>query len=112
MPATAFRAISRKSPTSATSVKLYEKGTRLAMVSSFRRAALAAILALCSLAAAHAQQITPVIVVDHGPEAVQQQQKHYVVMVSLDGFRFDYAKKYGAKHILALGEKGARAPGG
>jgi predicted AlkP superfamily pyrophosphatase or phosphodiesterase len=82
------------------------------MLSSFRRAALAAILALCSLAAVHAQQITPVIAVDHGPESAQQQQKHYVVMVSLDGFRYDYAKKYGARHILAIGEKGASAPDG
>ena len=82
------------------------------MLSSFRHAALAAILALCSLAAVHAQQITPVIAVDHGPESAQQQQKHYVVMVSLDGFRYDYAKKYGARHILAIGEKGASAPDG
>jgi predicted AlkP superfamily pyrophosphatase or phosphodiesterase len=82
------------------------------MLSSFRRAALPAILALCSLAAVHAQQITPVIAVDHGPESAQQQQKHYVVMVSLDGFRYDYAKKYGARHILAIGEKGASAPDG
>ena len=82
------------------------------MLSSFRHAALAAILALCSLAAVDAQQITPVIAVDHGPESAQQQQKHYVVMVSLDGFRYDYAKKYGARHILAIGEKGASAPDG
>ena len=82
------------------------------MLSSFRRASLAAILALCSVTCLHAQSITPVIAVDHGPEAVGQQQKHYVVMVSLDGFRYDYAKKYGAKHILALGERGASAPDG
>ena len=30
-------------------------------------------------------------------------------MVSLDGFRYDYAKKYGAKHLLALGAQGAIA---
>jgi len=82
------------------------------MLSSFRRAFLPAILALCSWTAVPAQQITPVIAVDHGPEAVEQQHKHYVVMVSLDGFRYDYAKKYGAKHILALAEKGASAPDG
>ncbi|HTY83652.1 MAG TPA: ectonucleotide pyrophosphatase/phosphodiesterase, partial [Silvibacterium sp.] len=59
-----------------------------------------------------AQQIAPVIAVDHGPNAPEQQQKHYVVMVSLDGFRYDYAKKYGAKHLLAIGAKGASAPEG
>lgn len=34
-------------------------------------------------------------------------KKPYVVMVSIDGFRYDYAKKYNAKNILALAENGA-----
>jgi alkaline phosphatase D len=33
-------------------------------------------------------------------------------MVSLDGFRWDYAKKYGATNLLALGKQGAWAPEG
>src|ERR1700761_3165891 len=82
------------------------------MLSSFRRAWLAAALLLYAAASAHAQPITPVITVDHGPQSEEQQHKHYVVMVSLDGFRYDYVKKYGAKNILALGEKGASAPEG
>ena len=82
------------------------------MLSSLRCASRAAFLVVCSLAVAQAQQITPVITADHGPEFLPQQQKHYVVMVSLDGFRYDYAKKYGAKHILELGEHGASAPDG
>lgn len=81
------------------------------MLSSLRRTALAAALALCSLAVP-AQQVTPVIAVDHGPQSPQQQKKHYVVMVSLDGFRYDYPKKYGAKHLLAIGSEGASAPDG
>ncbi|MDP5140829.1 MAG: ectonucleotide pyrophosphatase/phosphodiesterase [Spirosomaceae bacterium] len=36
-------------------------------------------------------------------------QKPYVIMVSLDGFRHDYAKKYGAKNILAIAENGSSA---
>jgi predicted AlkP superfamily pyrophosphatase or phosphodiesterase len=65
---------------------------------------------ICLLsAAAGAQQIAPVITVDHGPNALIQESKHYVVMVSLDGFRYDYAKKYGAKNLLALGARGAEA---
>src|SRR5580704_19050555 len=44
-----------------------------------------------------AQNLAPVITVDHGPNATAQQAKPYVVMVSLDGFRYDYAKKYHAK---------------
>jgi predicted AlkP superfamily pyrophosphatase or phosphodiesterase len=53
-----------------------------------------------------------VITVDHGPNGEAQQAKPYVVMVSLDGFRYDYAKKYGAKHLLALGAEGAVATQG
>ncbi len=59
-----------------------------------------------------AQQPAPVIAVDHGSNAAAQQAKHYVVLVSLDGFRYDYAKKYEAKHILALAKAGASAPDG
>jgi alkaline phosphatase D len=61
-------------------------------------------LALCAAA--------QVITVDHGPNEPAQQAKPYVVMVSLDGFRYDYAGKYGAKHLLALGAGGAFAPEG
>jgi alkaline phosphatase D len=39
-------------------------------------------------------------------------KQHYVVLVSLDGFRWDYAKKYGATHLLALGKQGVWAPEG
>ena len=77
-----------------------------------RRAFFAMLLGLICCASLTAQQIAPVIAVDHGPNAPEQQQKHYVVMVSLDGFRYDYAKKYGAKHLLAIGAKGASAPEG
>ena len=33
----------------------------------------------------------------------------YVVMVSLDGFRYDYAERYQAKNLLALRDAGASA---
>jgi predicted AlkP superfamily pyrophosphatase or phosphodiesterase len=56
--------------------------------------------------------ISPVITVDHGPNAPQQLSKPYVILVSLDGFRYDYAKRYRAEHLLALGAQGASAPGG
>jgi predicted AlkP superfamily pyrophosphatase or phosphodiesterase len=59
-----------------------------------------------------AQSLAPVITVDHGPNTEAQQAKPYVVLVSLDGFRYDYAKKYGAKHLLELGGEGAIAPEG
>jgi len=64
----------------------------------------------CLLCSAQDQQV--VIAVDHGPNAAAQQSKHYVVLVSLDGFRYDYAKKYGAKHLLAIAARGASVPEG
>src|SRR5271154_5132804 len=82
------------------------------MKSLLRRAVFTGFLILLCCAQLRAQEITPVIAVDHGPNTAEQQQKHYVVMVSLDGFRYDYPKKYGAKHILAIGAKGASAPDG
>ena len=66
--------------------------------------------AVCSLA--QTPQSIPVITADNGPNAFVQEQKHYVVLVSLDGFRYDYAKKYGATHLLALAKEGASAPDG
>jgi alkaline phosphatase D len=59
-----------------------------------------------------AQAIAPVIEIPNPPNSAAQQAKHYVVLVSLDGFRYDYAKKYGAKNLLALAQRGASAPGG
>ena len=56
--------------------------------------------------------IAPVISVDHGPNTPQQMAKPYVILVSLDGFRYDYAKKYHADHLLALSAQGASAPEG
>lgn len=53
-----------------------------------------------------------VIKVDHGPNTASQIKKHYVVLVSLDGFRWDYATKYGATHLLAIGARGVSAPDG
>ena len=49
---------------------------------------------------------------DHGPNALVQEAKHYVVLVSLDGFRWDYARKYGATNLLAMAAHGASAPDG
>jgi hypothetical protein len=70
---------------------------------------------LCALAGwpgSLAQSIAPVITVDHGPNAPSQINKPYVILVSFDGFRYDYAKKYHAEHLLALAAKGASAPDG
>ncbi len=66
-----------------------------------RLVALPFFLSLCAVA--------QVITVDHGPNAEAQQSKSYVVMVSLDGFRYDYIEKNRAKHLQDLGAAGAIA---
>ena len=33
-----------------------------------------------------------------------------VILISLDGFRYDYAKRYGSTNLLALASRGASAP--
>lgn len=45
------------------------------------------------------------------PNSSAQQQKPYVILVSLDGFRNDYAERYNAKNLLALGKRGISATG-
>jgi alkaline phosphatase D len=51
---------------------------------------------LLSLAAAHV--------------CAQPAERPYVVLVSLDGFRYDYAERYKAANILAIRDAGAAAP--
>lgn len=76
-------------------------------------------IAFCCAPFIHAQywhrsvaKLPPVIHVDNGPNAPAQRGKHYVVLVSLDGFRYDYPRLYGAPHLLAIGRRGASAPNG
>jgi len=59
-----------------------------------------------------AQSLPSIIAVDHGPNAPSQRAKHYVVLVSLDGFRYDYAAKFGAPHLQRMAAEGASAPDG
>jgi predicted AlkP superfamily pyrophosphatase or phosphodiesterase len=54
----------------------------------------------------------PLVHVDNGENSAAAQQAHYVVLVSLDGFRWDYAKRNNAVNLLALGKKGVWAPEG
>ena len=55
---------------------------------------------------------TPVLRVANPPNTPAQQAKHYVVLVSLDGFRYDYPQKFGAPHLSALARTGVSAPDG
>jgi predicted AlkP superfamily pyrophosphatase or phosphodiesterase len=61
-------------------------------------------------AASHAKP--QVIEVPNADNRAEQLAKHYVVLVSIDGFRYDYAKLYGATHLEAMAKDGATAPDG
>jgi len=63
-------------------------------------------------AVASAQDVTPVIHVANPPNLAIQQAKHYVVLVSLDGFRYDYGQEYGTPHLDEMGRDGASTPTG
>src|ERR1700723_1391654 len=77
------------------------------------RALLAAIVLLfAAITCVRSQNISPVVTVEHGPNATAQQAKHYVVLVSFDGYRYDYPKLYGATHLQAMATHGASAPEG
>jgi predicted AlkP superfamily pyrophosphatase or phosphodiesterase len=53
-----------------------------------------------------------VIEVANAPNSPEQQAKPYVVLVSLDGFRYDYVTKYHAPNIAAMMKRGSSAPDG
>jgi predicted AlkP superfamily pyrophosphatase or phosphodiesterase len=77
--------------------------------------ALAAVLLAVSttaLAQAGLNPALPLTHVEQGPNSAWAEQQHYVVLVSLDGFRWDYARRDHAEHLLALGRHGAWAPQG
>jgi len=70
------------------------------------------LILIVTAAVCAAQSSSSVFEVPNPPNTEAQQAKHYVVLVSLDGFRYDYPTKYGAKHLLAMAARGASAPEG
>lgn len=59
-----------------------------------------------------AQQIgmdTAQVIVPGRQNSMEAQLKPYVIMISTDGFRYDYAKKYNAENILNLSAGGIQA---
>ena len=59
-----------------------------------------------------ARDLTPVLFGNNGPNTPAQQAKPYVVLVSLDGFRYSYPRQYQAPHLLELAHRGVSAPDG
>jgi len=56
----------------------------------------------------HAQDTTQQIISDRSNSTLQQ-KKPYVILISADGFRYDFAKKYHAKNLLSLSDQGVAA---
>jgi predicted AlkP superfamily pyrophosphatase or phosphodiesterase len=63
-------------------------------------------------AAAPTPALAAPITVEHGPNTAEQQAKPYVILVSLDGFRYDYPRIYHSPNLDSLGARGASAPEG
>lgn len=55
------------------------------------------------------QTDTSQIIIPGRKNSIQQQQKPYVILISSDGFRYDYATKHNATNLLALSKTGIRA---
>lgn len=61
---------------------------------------------------AFAQQVnidTAQVVIPGRQNSTEAQSKPYVIMISTDGFRYDYAQKYNAENLLKLANGGVRA---
>jgi predicted AlkP superfamily pyrophosphatase or phosphodiesterase len=52
---------------------------------------------------------TAQVIVPHRLNSVEAILKPYVILISADGFRYDYAEKYSAKNLLKIAEKGVSA---
>lgn len=52
---------------------------------------------------------TAQVVIPNRYNSVEARTKPYVIMISADGFRYDYAKKYNARNLLNFSGEGIRA---
>lgn len=62
-----------------------------------------------SLFSQHGSTDTAQVVIPNRYNTVEARAKPYVIMISADGFRYDYAKKYNAENLLNLSGEGVRA---
>jgi predicted AlkP superfamily pyrophosphatase or phosphodiesterase len=68
-----------------------------------------AILWMSLTGTTHSQPDTIQKIVLHRINGSSQQIKPYVILISADGFRSDYTKKYNARNLLRLSKQGATA---
>ena len=74
-----------------------------------RKSLLSLLFAEFSLLTAAQQVDTTQQVIAGRVNAAEQQQKPYVILISADGFRYDYAQKYGAQNLLQYAKQGVTA---
>jgi predicted AlkP superfamily pyrophosphatase or phosphodiesterase len=65
-----------------------------------------AVLCMGLIRTAHSQPDTTQKIVPNRFNSSSQQSKPYVILISADGFRSDYTKKYNARNLLRLGNQG------
>lgn len=58
---------------------------------------------------ANAQFVEEQLVVENRVNSKEQQVKPYVILIAIDGFRYDYPEKHGAVNLINLANKGVRA---
>ena len=58
-----------------------------------------------------AQADTAQMQVEGRQNSIRQEKKPYLILISADGFRNDYAEKYHARHLLRLANEGVKAKG-
>jgi len=73
-----------------------------------KKSILSLLLLICCLQSLLAQDLSQQIQPGR-QNSSSQIKKPYVIFISADGFRYDYAEKYQAKNLLALREKGVKA---
>jgi predicted AlkP superfamily pyrophosphatase or phosphodiesterase len=79
------------------------------MKNMLRKSLLSVLFAGFSLLAAAQQVDTTQQRIAGRVNTPEQQQKPYVILISIDGFRYDYAQKYGAKNLLGYAQQGVKA---
>lgn len=78
------------------------------MIKMIQRLASSIVLLICFSFITQAQDTTQYIVPGRQNDPGQQ-QKPYVILISIDGFRYDFAEIHGAKNILKLSGSGIAA---
>ena len=66
---------------------------------------------LITSAGSYAQNRENQIVITKRYNSVEQLDKPYVILISADGFRYDYIEKYNAEFLKKTGDKGVRSLG-